>query len=282
MSGAEEARYPAPGKLNLFLHVRGRRADGYHELQTLFQFIDWCDVVGLRPLAGGEIRRPAGPAGVPAASDLTVRAARLLQRHSGCRQGVEIRIDKHLPMGGGLGGGSSDAATVLVALNQLWALGLGEAELQTLALTLGADVPIFVAGYSAWAEGVGERLRPARPPEAQYLLLVPPVQVETGAVFRDRRLTRNSPPATMMDFMAGRTRNDCESVVALLHPEIGAALQWLRRHVGEGHLTGTGACVFARVAGSAITSLLAQAPAAWSPRLVRGLNVSPLRAAVGS
>lgn len=282
MSAAGEVCYPAPGKLNLFLHVRGRRADGYHELQTLFQFIDWCDVIRLCPLADGEVRRPLGPAGVPAASDLTVRAARLLQRHCGCRQGVEIRIDKHLPMGGGLGGGSSDAATVLVALNRLWALGLEEAELLALALRLGADVPVFVAGHSAWAEGVGERLQPARPPEAQYLLLVPPIHVDTGAVFRDRRLTRNSPPATMADFMAGQTRNDCEAVVALLHPEIGAALQWLRQHAGEAQLTGTGASVFARVSGQSAAALLARAPAAWSPRLVRGLNVSPLRAAAGS
>ncbi|MPZ43926.1 MAG: 4-(cytidine 5'-diphospho)-2-C-methyl-D-erythritol kinase [Betaproteobacteria bacterium] len=236
--------YPAPAKLNLFLHVLGRRADGYHELQTVFRFLDAGDRLDIRVRADGDIVRSNAVAGLPAETDLCVRAARLLRGRTGTHLGAEIRLDKRLPLGGGLGGGSSDAATVLIVLNRLWGLDLTRGQLMAIALELGADVPVFVFGESAWGEGIGERLTPIALPGAWYVVLVPPVSVSTTAVFNDAELTRNSNRIKMSAFFAGGVRNDLEPVVCRLYPAIRDYLDWLRRQA-PARLTGSGACVFA-------------------------------------
>ncbi|GBE50267.1 4-diphosphocytidyl-2-C-methyl-D-erythritol kinase [bacterium BMS3Bbin13] len=268
--------WPAPAKLNLLLRIVGRRPDGYHRLQTVFQFIDRCDRLRFEPRRDARVRRTGGPAGVPEAEDLTVRAARLLREAGGYRGGVDIHLDKRLPVGGGLGGGSSDAATTLVALNRLWDLGLSAERLAELGLRLGADVPVFVRGRTAWGEGIGEVLTPLELPCPWYLVLVPGVHVSTGTVFSAPELTRNSPPITITDFLSGARTNDCESVVRARHPEIAEALKWLGRH-GEARLTGTGACVFAaypeRAQAEAVRAAL---PTGWNGFVARGLNRSPL------
>jgi 4-diphosphocytidyl-2-C-methyl-D-erythritol kinase len=273
-----DSSWPAPAKLNLFLHVVGRRADGYHNLQTVFQFLDRADRLEFLPRADGRIRRHSDISGVAQDEDLAVRAARLLQQVCGIRSGVDIRVEKRLPIGGGLGSGSSDAATTLVALNALWNAKLSEDELAELGLRLGADVPVFVHGHAAWAEGVGERLVPVQLPEPWYLVLCPDCAVATGKVFQATDLTRNTAPMTIADFLAGAGRNDCESVVRRLFPQVAEALDWLARHA-EARLTGTGACVFARFESEAAAcAVLAQLPAAWKGFVARGLNVSPLLA----
>jgi 4-diphosphocytidyl-2-C-methyl-D-erythritol kinase len=275
-----ETQWPAPAKLNLFLHVTGRRPDGYHELQTLFQLIDLCDTVAIRVGDDGRIERPSGPVGVDPDSDLTVRAAKALQGATGCRMGASIRITKRIPMGGGLGGGSSDAATVLLALNHLWQCGLSVDELAGLGLPLGADVPVFVRGSSAWAEGVGERLEPVELPERWFVVIHPGVAVPTKDVFQSPELTRNTPVITIRAFfgpggLAG-SRNDCEPVVRALYPEVADALSWLEKFA-PARLTGTGSCIFAAF-GSAIEAerVAARAPDRWRAFVARGLNVSPV------
>jgi 4-diphosphocytidyl-2-C-methyl-D-erythritol kinase len=275
-----ESEWPAPAKLNLFLHVTGRRADGYHELQTVFQVIDLCDTIAIRITDDGRIERPAGPAGVDPDSDLTVRAARSLQAATGTRAGASLRIVKRIPLGGGLGGGSSDAATVLVALNHLWRCGLSIDELARLGLALGADVPVFIRGSSAWAEGVGERLIPVELPERWYVVIHPGVAVPTRDVFQSPELTRNSPVITIRAFFeagwyAG-TRNDCEPVVRARYAEVADALSWLG-NFAPARLTGTGSCIFASFA-SAIDAerVAARVPDRWRAFVARGLNVSPL------
>ena len=275
-----ETQWPAPAKLNLFLHVTGRRPDGYHELQTVFQLIDLCDTVAIRVGDDGRIERPSGPVGVEPDSDLTVRAAKALQAATGCRMGASIRITKRIPMGGGLGGGSSDAATVLLALNHLWRCGLSVDELARLGLPLGADVPVFVRGSSAWAEGVGERLEPVELPERWYVVIHPGVAVPTKDVFQSPELTRNTPVITIRAFfgpggLAG-SRNDCEPVVRALYPEVADALTWLEKFA-PARLTGTGSCIFAAF-GSAIEAerVAARAPDRWRAFVARGLNVSPV------
>lgn len=268
--------WPAPGKLNLFLHVIGRRLDGYHELQTIFQFIDRCDALYFEVRRDGYIRRVNQLPGVPEAHDLTVRAARLLQEASGTALGADIRIEKRLPMGGGLGGGSSDAATTLVALDKLWELNLPEDRLVQLGLRLGADVPVFVRGRAAWAEGVGERLVPVSLEEPWYLVIEPPVTVSTTAVFSAPELTRNSRPVTIRDFLSGLCRNDCEPVVFAHYPEIAEAKRWLSAF-GAARLTGTGACVFAPFpTEEQARGVLERLPTAWGGFVARGLNRSPL------
>jgi 4-diphosphocytidyl-2-C-methyl-D-erythritol kinase len=276
----DETQWPAPAKLNLFLHVTGRRPDGYHELQTVFQLIDLCDTVAIRVGDDGRIERPSGPVGVDPDSDLTVRAAKALQAATGCRMGASIRITKRIPMGGGLGGGSSDAATVLLALNHLWHCGLSVDELARLGLPLGADVPVFVRGSSAWAEGVGERLEPVELPERWYVVIHPGVAVPTKDVFQSPELTRNTPVITIRAFfgpggLAG-SRNDCEPVVRALYPEVADALSWLEKFA-PARLTGTGSCIFAAF-GSAIEAerVAARAPDRWRAFVARGLNVSPV------
>lgn len=272
----DTAAWPAPAKLNLFLHIVGRREDGYHLLQTVFQFLDYSDELRFTPRADGRVRRVNALAGVEEAADLAVRAARLLKAETGFSGGVDISIRKRLPMGGGLGGGSSDAATTLVALNRLWGLGLQPAELEALALRLGADVPVFVRGQAAWAEGVGERLTPVAPPEPWYLVVKPPVEVSTKTVFQAPELTRDCPPITISDFLSGVTGNVCEPVVRARYPQVGQVLDWLNRHA-PARLTGTGSCVFAAFADPApARALLAALPAGAAGFVARGLNRSPL------
>jgi 4-diphosphocytidyl-2-C-methyl-D-erythritol kinase len=274
------AAWPAPAKLNLMLRVVGRRADGYHLLQTVFQFTDLCDQLHFSVRGDGAVVRSNEVAGVAPDDDLVVRAARLLQQEAGCRQGVEIRIEKHIPMGGGLGGGSSDAATTLVALNRLWGCGLDEARLQQLGARLGADVPIFVHGHAAWAEGVGDEFREIEPDTPVYLLLSPPAHVDTGQVFRDPELTRNSHRITIRDFLAGEQGNDCLAVVRNRYPAVRQAFDWLDKKA-DARLTGTGACVFAPCASrDEAEALLADRPEGVAGFVVRGLNRSPLLAAL--
>ena len=277
---AGETQWPAPAKLNLFLHVTGRRPDGYHELQTLFQLIDLKDTIGVRLTDDGRIERPEGPVGVDPDSDLTVRAARALQAAAGVRGGARLRISKRIPMGGGLGGGSSDAATVLLALNHLWGCGLSIDELARLGLPLGADVPVFIRGSSAWAEGVGERLVPVELPERWYVVIHPGVAVPTRDVFQSPELTRNSPVITIRAFFgpegASASRNDCEPVVCARYLEVADALTWLGKFA-PARLTGTGSCIFAAF-GSAIEAerVAARTPDRWRAFVARGLNVSPV------
>lgn len=277
-----ETQWPAPAKLNLFLHVTGRRADGYHELQTLFQLIDLCDTLSIRVTDDGRIERPAGPAGVDPDSDLTVRAAKALQTATGCRAGATLRITKRIPMGGGLGGGSSDAATTLLALNHLWGCGLSIDELARLGLPLGADVPVFIRGSSAWAEGVGERLEAVELPERWYVVIHPGVAVPTRDVFQSPELTRNSPVITIRAFFGpgglSGSRNDCEPVVRARYPEVADALSWLG-NFALARLTGTGSCIFASFA-TAIEAerVAARVPDRWRAFVARGVNASPVHA----
>ena len=282
--GPAATPWPAPAKLNLFLHIVGRRADGYHELQTCFQFVDLCDDIHIAVRADGEIRRARGAAGVPESSDLCVRAARALQASSGSTLGADIDVVKRIPMGAGLGGGSSDAATCLVALNRLWGLDLPVPELARLGLALGADVPVFVHGRTAWAEGVGERLTPLWPPraprETNYLIIKPNVFVGTAEVFNDPQLTRNSSPITIDGFLASGGRNDCAGVVRHRYPPVAQALDWLGSFA-PARLTGTGACVFAEVESRERgLDIVRKLPSAFEAYMVRGLNDSPLLARV--
>ncbi len=278
--------FPAPAKLNLFLHVVGRRSDGYHLLQSLFCLIDRGDTVRFAPREDGRIQRGAALAGVSEEKDLCLRAARLLQEASGCKRGVEIALEKHLPMGGGLGGGSSDAATVLLALNRLWDLNWPRERLQALGLRLGADVPFFIFGRSAFVEGVGEIFQPVDLPPAWYLVVEPPVIVPTGEIFAAPNLTRDSKAIKMADFSAGWAadwaglfgQNDLEPVVCERYPEVARALVWLRQHA-EARMTGSGACVFAPFAAEQdARAVLAQMPEDMIGWVARGLDEHPLRA----
>ena len=274
------APWPAPGKLNLFLHVVGRRPDGYYELQTAFQFIDLCDRITFFERPPGVVERLDPLPGVAAADDLVVRAASLLAAHAGGRgapvPGVAIGLDKRLPVGGGVGGGSSDAATVLVALNELWGLGLDAPRLAELGLALGADVPVFVHGRAAWAEGVGERLVAQDFPQPLYVLVRPDAAVSTAEVFKAPELTRDSPITTIAGFLQDGGRNDCEPVVRRRHPAVAEALDWLGRF-GPARLTGTGSCVFAPMDDAASAGrVLAQLPARWQGWVAHALNRSPL------
>ena len=270
-------RWPAPAKLNLMLHVVGRRPDGYHELQTVFQLIDLRDAIDIAVREDGLISRPSGPAGVSEDQDLVVRAARALKEATGTRLGARISVIKKIPLGGGLGGGSSDAATTLVALNQMWKTGLNSAQLAAIGAKLGADVPVFVAGRSAWAEGIGEKLTPVQlGKDSWYLVIFPGVLVPTASVFQAPELTRNSPPTTMRGFLETGGRNDCEAVVRARFPAVGEALDWLGRHA-PARLTGTGSCVFAKFARAADAErVAARVPDVWRAFVARGLDESPL------
>jgi 4-diphosphocytidyl-2-C-methyl-D-erythritol kinase len=281
MSDAAAVRWPAPAKLNLMLRVVGRRSDGYHLLQTVFQLLDRGDELTFTPRKDGVVARIGDVPGVPAEADLVVRAARLLQAETGARGGADIVLHKRLPMGGGLGGGSSDAATTLHALNRLWALGLGVDELAAIGLRLGADVPVFVRGHSAWSEGVGEVLTPIRLPPAWYLVVRPPCEVSTRDVFTDPELTRNSPLITISDFLAGACGNDCLPVVEKRHPPVADALRWLRRFTRP-RLTGTGSCVFGVFATEQdALAVLAQLPERFAGFVSRGIDRSPVLALGG-
>ena len=268
--------WPAPAKLNLILHITGRREDGYHLLQTVFQFIDFSDSLDFALRNDGVISRQSNWEGVAEADDLIVRAAKALQLESSCQQGVDIHLEKKLSVGGGLGGGSSDAATTLVALNHLWDLGLSVDQLVDIGLKLGADVPVFVRGKAAWAEGIGEKLTPIDPRESWYLVIKPDCYISTVEVFNSSDLTRNTPPIRIRDFLRDGGHNDCESVVKNLYPEVAEALDWLGQ-LSDARMTGTGSCVFAgfdnqQQAESAYEKL----PQGWEGFVAKGLNHSPL------
>ncbi len=269
--------WPAPAKLNLFLHVTGRRADGYHDIQTVFQLIDRCDSLVIEARPDGAIHRAQGPAEVPEAEDICIRAARLLQSEGGAGQGADIRLDKRIPIQGGLGGGSSDAATTLAALNEIWGLRWESDRLAELGRRLGADVPLFIRGSSAWGEGIGDRLTPVQLPGRHFAVVFPGVGVATADVFHAIELTRNSPKTTIRGFLKAGGRNDCEPVVSGRYPEVARALGWLAAR-GDARLTGTGSCVFAGFAerGQA-EAALAGLPPEWSGFVARGLDRSPLQ-----
>lgn len=276
MSTALEG-YPAPGKLNLLLRVVGRRPDGYHLLQTVFHFIDFGDTLRFRVREDGAIVRTADITGVPAESDLTLRAARLLQSAAGTRLGADITLEKRLPLGSGLGGGSSDAATTLLVLNRLWRLGLPRARLLELALELGADVPVFVFGDNAFGEGIGERLTPIVLPPAWYVVLIPSVYVSTARIFAHSELKRDTKTIRIQRFSNDLGGNDLESLVCREYPEVARHLEWLRRF-GRAQMTGSGACVFAGFADeSAARRTLAQLPHDMNGVVARGLEHHPLR-----
>jgi 4-diphosphocytidyl-2-C-methyl-D-erythritol kinase len=276
----EQSVWLAPAKLNLFLHIVGRRPDGYHELQTCFQFVDLCDHIAINVRADGDIRRTKDIPGVSLEADLCVRAAKALRQAAGVSLGADIDLVKRIPIGGGLGGGSSDAATCLVALNRLWGIDWPAAKLAELGLQLGADVPVFVHGRAAWAEGVGERLTPLypplAPPETNYLILKPNVFVSTAQVFQDPELTRKSPPITIHGFLASGGRNDCLGVVRRRYPEVAQALDWLSLF-GSARLTGTGACIFLACETMDLgREIMRKLPPGIDGFLARGLNDSPL------
>lgn len=272
--------WPAPAKLNLFLHVLGRRPDGYHQLQTVFQFLDYGDELSFELRSDGLITRPEGAADVPAATDLVVRAALALQAATGCSQGADIRVLKRTPMGAGLGGGSSDAATTLVALNHLWRLGLSQDRLAAIGLKLGADVPVFVQGFAAWAEGVGETLTPVTLPEPWYAVIAPDVLVSTAAIFSAPELRRDHAPITLDDYQHGEGINDCAPVTCARYPEVAAALGWLSR-AAPARMSGTGGAVFAAFADQrAARAAIEGIPKNWRGFVARGLNLSPLVAII--
>lgn len=269
-------KWPAPAKLNLMLRITGRREDGYHLLQTVFQMLDLCDWLSFHPNVDGIVSLLNPIPGVPEQDDLTVRAANLLKLHTGCNAGVCIEIEKNLPMGGGLGGGSSDAATTLVVLNHLWGLNLSKQELMALGLQLGADVPVFVFGCSAWGEGVGEKLQPIMPPEQWVVIIKPDCHVNTKEIFCSKGLTRDSKTIKMSDFLAGEDRNDCTPEVCRIYRPVKDAIAALSVYA-DARLTGTGACVFAQFsskedAEAVVRSLKDE----WRVFLAKGLNKSPL------
>jgi len=273
---------PAPAKLNLFLHVTGRRPDGYHTLQTVFQLIDWSDTLHFRRRDDGIVARVTDIPGVPADTDLVVRAARALQQATGTPFGADIAIDKILPMGGGIGGGSSDAATTLVALNHLWGTGVPREELMRIGLALGADVPVFVFGQNAFAEGVGEELTPVDLPDSWFVVIHPRQHVPTAAIFSDERLTRDSPISIVADFAACTNkfafgRNDLQAIATAKFGEVARALEWLRQYSQHARMTGSGACVFARFEDEAeAQKVMERLPSEWDGRCVRSLSHHPL------
>ena len=280
MSGFQT--YPAPAKLNLFLHVVGRREDGYHLLQTVFRFVDFGDTLSIRVRGDGRIERVSDLPGVPADKDLVVRAARLLQEAAGVKLGADIGVEKRLPMGGGLGGGSSDAATVLLALNRLWDVNWSREQLMALGLKLGADVPIFVYGRNAFAEGVGEQFTPVDLAPAWYVVLVPPVQVPTAEIFAVQELTRNTLPVKIAPFSAGPVclegHNDLEAVVVKRYPVVAEHLGWLKQFSETARMTGSGACVFAAFETERqAREVFASKPAAMQGFVAQGLEKHPLR-----
>jgi len=267
----------APAKLNLFLHITGQREDGYHLLQTVFQFLDYADTISLTLREDSHIVRVSDLAGVPAEDDLVVKAAKLLQKHCGSHLGVDISVEKILPMGGGLGGGSSNEASVLVAFNNLWDCGLSQQELMDLGVQLGADVPVFIFAQSAWAEGVGERLKAVELPEKWFLVLKPQINVSTAKVFANSQLRRDCSTITIRDFLTGQTENVCEKPVREMYPEVDQALSDLA-YYGESKLTGTGACVFAAFdKKNEAEKALSELSKKWAGFVARGMNQTALK-----
>jgi 4-diphosphocytidyl-2-C-methyl-D-erythritol kinase len=274
-------RLPAPAKLNLMLHITGRREDGYHLLQSVFQFIDLCDWIEFTCEADGEIRRLPGTNPVAAEEDILLVAARLLQQRFGVDEGVSIRVDKQIPIGGGLGGGSSDAATCLHALNRLWRLDLSLPQLAEMGLELGADVPVFVHGRAAWASGVGEVLQPIDIDEPVYLVVDPGIAVSTAQIFAAEELTRNCDPITIRAFLRGAGSNVCEPVVRKLYPRVGEAIDWLGQF-GAARMSGTGACVFVELDSLRQAEIVkSQVPDPWVGYVARAMNRSPLHQQLG-
>ncbi len=277
---ASQLILPAPAKLNLFLHITGRRPDGYHNLQTLFQLLDVGDELTFEARPDSNIVISPALTEIPPQDNLIYKAALLLQQHSGHRGGANIHLDKRLPMGGGLGGGSSDAATTLVGLNQLWKTGLSTDQLAALGQHLGADVPVFVRGRTAWGEGIGEQLTPVQMPADWFLVITPACRVNTGDVFSHQALTRGT-PVTKIRASFGRGpgndwRNDCQTVVESLYPEVKATRQWLDQHA-PARMTGTGSCVFARFdSRESAEAVLKKRPAQLQGFVARGVNQSPL------
>lgn len=269
-------RFPCPAKLNLFLYINSKRADGYHELQTLFQFLDFGDWLTVEPRADGKIVLQSDIANLPLEKNLVFQATLLLQQASGCRLGANLTLDKILPVGGGVGGGSSNAATALVALNYLWQTGLTTEELAQLGLQLGADVPIFVHGHSAFAEGVGEKMTYCSPPERWFVVLKPKVSISTAVIFGDPNLTRNTPKKSLTTLLAQPYANDCEKVVRNHYSEVEQQLNWLLQYA-PARLTGTGACVFAEFDNEQQARyVFAQKPSNIFGFVAQGLNLSPL------
>ena len=272
-----DSNWPAPAKLNLFLHIVGRREDGYHLLQTVFRFIDRADTLRFEPRNDGKIVLATPIPGVPADSDLTVRAARLLQQATACRQGATIYLDKQLPMGGGLGGGSSDAATVLLGLNHLWQTGLSRAALEKLSLSLGADVPVFVHGHNTFAEGVGEAFTDVELPPESYLVLHPAVHVPTAAIFGAPELTRDTVSIRPTDWQHGEGHNDLESVACAKFPAVAEHLAWLKQYAPQAMMTGSGACVFAGFKSRReAEAIFARCPGGMNGWIADGLAEHPL------
>ena len=270
----------APAKLNLFLHITGQREDGYHLLQTVFQFLDYADTISLACREDGVVERLSDLAGVAAEDDLVVKAARLLQKHCNSPFGVDISVEKVLPMGGGLGGGSSNAASVLVGLNHLWGCGLSQAKLMQLGVQLGADVPVFIFAQSAWAEGVGERLKPIDLPKKWFLVLKPKINVSTAKVFANSQLRRDCATITIRDFLTGQTQsigNVCEKPVREMYPEVDEALRDLGNYA-ESKLTGTGACVFAAFDNEEqAQKALSELSNKWDGFVAKSMNQTPLK-----
>ena len=275
------SQWPAPAKLNLFLQSVGRRADGYHLLQTVFQLLDWGDRVRLHLRDDGVIARASALPGISDDKDLTLRAAHALRERAGISAGVDVAVEKRVPMGAGLGGGSSDAATVLVALNRLWGAGLSEDALAQIGLSLGADVPLFVRGHSAWAEGVGEILTPVQLPPRFYVILDPRVHVSTAAIFQAPELTRNSPRMTISDFLTGTcTANAFAPLTRARYPQVAAAMDWLGQY-GEARLSGSGGCVFVAMdSAQAAEAVVRDCPPEFAAYRALGVNRSPLHEAL--
>ncbi len=273
---AWQQKWPAPAKINLMLRITGRRMDGYHLLQTVFQFLDFCDWITFHPVSDGQVRLKETIPGVPETEDLTVRAAKLLKQETGCEQGVCIEVEKNLPMGGGLGGGSSDAATTLVVLNELWGLELSKEKLMELGLRLGADVPVFIFGSSSWAEGVGEKLLKIDIPSQWTVVIKPDCHVDTKEIFSAKELTRDSNSITMHDFIAGQHGNDCTEVVLKRYQPVKDAMIALSGYA-ESRLTGTGACVFAEFdSEDKARNAHRKLGKTWCAYLAKSMNESPL------
>jgi len=277
----EKLILPAPAKLNLFLHITGRREDGYHWLQTVFQLLDYSDEITLEHRNDGVIKRVKGLEHVPEESDLCIRAAKLLQKETQSTFGVDLSIEKRLPIGGGIGGGSSDAATVLHGLNTLWGCDLNTSHLAKLGLQLGADVPVFVEGYSAWAEGVGESLTPITLDEKWFMVIHPNISVSTAEIFADKALTRDCETITIARFLEGNKKDDSldnvfEPIVRRMHPEIDKAIDWLSQF-SPARLTGTGSCLFASFdKKERAQQVLNDLPKQWQGFVAKGVNKSPL------
>ena len=278
---AELLRLSAPAKLNLMLHITGRRGDGYHLLETVFQFIDLCDWLEFEVTDDGNIARRQTNSPVATKDDILLRTARLLQSRYDVSRGVNIGIEKRIPIGGGLGGGSSDAATCLLALNRLWEVGLGLDQLASIGLELGADVPVFVGGKAAWASGIGEQLQPVELELPIYLVIDPGIAVSTAQIFAAQELTRNCDPLTIRAFLRGSGANVCEPVVRNLYPQVGAALDWLSQY-GDAKMSGTGACVFAAFDSlERAEEVKSRIPENWTAFVARAMNRNPVHQQLG-